>query len=276
MKICICVGTTLGIGGIQRVISLFANELAKRHEVTISSFDTPEKISNSSYKLDKNINFVEFPKSKIASNILYRIMGKILFKVVRNDKFLERIDFPKFMRKRLVTFFNQGEYDVVIGVAWLHSLWLAMVAPEIKARTIGWQHNSYDAYFCTPGRYAWKKDNLFRKYLSNLDEYVVLNEITKEKIDANFGIDSTVIYNPKSYISKEKSDMRNKVFLAAGRMVYAKGVDTLVEAFKIFAQKNSDWKLLLVGDGEELPTIKDKIKEYGLEKESLLLEKLVI
>lgn len=96
-----------------------------------------------------------------------------------------------------------------------------------------------------------------------------MNEITKEKIDANFGIDSTVIYNPKSYISKEKSDMRNKVFLAAGRMVYAKGVDTLVEAFKIFAQKNSDWKLLLVGDGEELPTIKDKIKEYGLEKSIL-------
>lgn len=266
MKICICVGTILDIGGIQRVISLFANELAKKHEVTISSFDTPEKISNSVYKLDKNINFVEFPKSKIASNILYRIMRKILFKVVRNDKFLERIDFPKFMRKRLVTFFNQGEYDVVIGVAWLHSLWLAMVAPEIKARTIGWQHNSYDAYFCTPGRYVWKKDNLFRKYLPNLDGYVVLNEITKEKIDANFGIDSTVIYNPKSYVSKEKSDMESKVFLAAGRMVYAKGFDTLVEAFRIFAQRNSDWKLLLVGDGEELSTIKNKIKKYGLEK----------
>lgn len=141
-----------------------------------------------------------------------------------------------------------------------------MVAPEIKARTIGWQHNSYDAYFCTPGRYAWKKDNLFRKYLPNLDEYVVLNEITKEKIDANFGIDSTVIYNPKSYVSKEKSDMESKVFLAAGRMVYAKEFDTLVEAFRIFAQRNSDWKLLLVGDGEELPTIKNKIKKYGLEK----------
>lgn len=135
MKICICVGTISGIGGIQRVITLFANELAKKHEVTISSYDTPEILSNSVYKLDKSINFVEFPKNKIASNILYRIVRKILFKVVRNDKFLERIDFPKFMRKRLVTFFNQGEYDVVIGVAWLHSLWLAMVAPEIKART---------------------------------------------------------------------------------------------------------------------------------------------
>ena len=60
--------------------------------------------------------------------------------------------------------------------------------------------------------------------------------------------------------------MESKVFLAAGRMIYAKGFDTLVEAFRIFAQRNSDWKLLLVGDGEELPTIKNKIKKYGLEK----------
>ncbi|MBX0283279.1 glycosyltransferase family 4 protein [Ligilactobacillus salivarius] len=269
MKICICVGTISGIGGIQRVITLFANELAKKHEVTISSYDTPEILSNSVYKLDKSINFVEFPKNKIASNILYRIVRKILSKIVRNDKYLEKIDFPKFMRKKLVTFFNQGDYDVVIGVAWYHSLLLAMVAPEIEAKTIGWQHNSYNAYFCTPKRYAWKKDGLFKKYLSNLDAYVVLNETAKEKVDANFGINSTVIYNPKSYVSKEKSDMKNKVFLAAGRMAYAKGFDTLIDAFRIFAQENSDWKLLLVGDGEELPAIKDKIKEYELEKRIL-------
>ena len=266
MKICICVGTILDIGGIQRVISLFANELAKKHEVTISSFDTPEKISNSVYKLDKNINFVEFPKSKIASNILYRIMRKILFKVVRNDKFLERIDFPKFMRKRLVDFANQGEYDAIIGVHWYHSLWLAMIAPEVKAETVGLQLSSFDAYFNTPGKYAWRKKVLFEKYISNLDHYVVLNERTKEKIDTNFGIDSSIIYNPRSYTSKEKSDMKNKVFLAAGRMVYVKAFDNLVEAFKIFAQKNPDWKLLLFGDGEDLPMIRDKIKKYGLEQ----------
>ena len=233
MKICICGETFSGIGGIQRVVALFANELSKKHEVTISSGDTPEKIANMVYKLDESINFVQFPWD-------------------------ER-----------VAFFNKGNYDVMIGVAWWHSLWLAMIAPELKAKTIGWQHNSFEAYFHTPGSYAWKHDELFKKYLSNLDAYVVLNEKTKEKIDTNFGVNSTVIYNPKSYVSKEKSDMRNKVFLAAGRMVYAKGFDTLVDAFRIFSQKNPDWKLLLVGDGQELPAIKDKIKEYGLEKRIL-------
>ena len=61
MKICICGETFSGIGGIQRVVALFANELSKKHEVTISSGDTPEKIANMVYKLDESINFVQFP-----------------------------------------------------------------------------------------------------------------------------------------------------------------------------------------------------------------------
>lgn len=263
MKICIWLGTISDIGGVQRLCTLLANELAKENEVTIASFDTPEKLANAVYKLDKRVKFVEFPKNKVSSNIFYRIMRRILFKLIRNDKYLERIDFPKFMRKRLVDFANQGEYDAIIGV---HSLWLAMIAPEVKAETVGWQLSSFDAYFNTPGKYAWRKKVLFEKYISNLDHYVVLNERTKEKIDTNFGIDSSIIYNPRSYTSKEKSDMKNKVFLAAGRMVYVKAFDNLVEAFKIFAQKNPDWKLLLFGDGEDLPMIRDKIKKYGLEQ----------
>lgn len=196
MKICIWLGTISDIGGVQRLCTLLANELAKENEVTIASFDTPEKLANAVYKLDKRVKFVEFPKNKVSSNIFYRIMRRILFKLIRNDKYLERIDFPKFMRKRLVDFANQGEYDAIIGVHWYHSLWLAMIAPEVKAETVGWQLSSFDAYFNTPGKYAWRKKVLFEKYISNLDHYVVLNERTKEKIDTNFGIDSSIIYNP--------------------------------------------------------------------------------
>lgn len=266
MKICIWLGTISDIGGVQRLCTLLANELAKENEVTIASFDTPEKLANVVYKLNKRVKFVEFPKNKASSNIFYRIMRRILFKLIRNDKYLEKIDFPKFMRKRLVDFANQGKYDAIIGAHWYHSLWLAMIAPEVKAKTIGWQLTDFNACFNIPGQYAWRKKVLFEEYISNLDHYVVLNERTKEKIDTNFGIDSSIIYNPRSYTSKEKSDMKNKVFLAAGRMVHVKAFDNLVEAFKIFAQENSDWKLLLVGDGEDLPMIRDKIKKYGLEQ----------
>lgn len=64
--------------------------------------------------------------------------------------------------------------------------------------------------------------------------------------------------------------MNNKVFLAAGRMIYVKAFDNLVDAFHIFSQKNSDWKLLLVGDGEDFNLIKNKICKYGLEQRILM------
>lgn len=53
MKICIWLGTISDIGGVQRLCTLLANELAKENEVTIASFDTPEKLANAVYKLDK-------------------------------------------------------------------------------------------------------------------------------------------------------------------------------------------------------------------------------
>ena len=73
MKICIWLGTISDIGGVQRLCTLLANELVKENEVTIASFDTPERLTNAVYKLDKIVKFVEFPKNKVASNIFIEL-----------------------------------------------------------------------------------------------------------------------------------------------------------------------------------------------------------
>lgn len=270
MKICLWLGTLSDIGGLQRLCILLANELSKEHDVYIASYDTPERLSKAVYQLDKEVKFVQLPKNALSSNIVYRIIRRILFMLIKNDRYLEKIDFPMFVRQKYVRFVNREGFEAIIGVHWYHSLWLAMIAPQVKAKTIGWQLSSFDAYFHTPGKYAWRKKVLFEKYISNLDYYVVLNRKTKEKVDASFDIESTIIYNPRSYVSNEKSDMKNKVFLAAGRMIYVKAFDNLVDAFHIFSQKNSDWKLLLVGDGEDFTLIKNKICKYGLEQRILM------
>lgn len=76
MKICIWLGTISDIGGVQRLCTLLANELAKENEVTIASFDTPEKLANVVYKLNKRVKFVEFPKNKASSNIFIELCGE--------------------------------------------------------------------------------------------------------------------------------------------------------------------------------------------------------
>ena len=58
----------------------------------------------------------------------------------------------------------------------------------------------------------------------------------------------------------------SKKFLAVGRFSRLhKGFDLLIEAFRIFAEQNSEWTLNIVGEGVEEPLYRQLIAEYHLE-----------
>lgn len=54
------------------------------------------------------------------------------------------------------------------------------------------------------------------------------------------------------------------VFLTVGRIEREKGVFDLLEAFRIFAQKNDGWQLHYVGSGQAEKKLWKKIDDYGL------------
>ncbi len=58
--------------------------------------------------------------------------------------------------------------------------------------------------------------------------------------------------------------------LSAGRFGKEKGYDMLVEVAKKVLPKFPDWQWHLYGDGPTLPWVRDKIAEYGLEKQLIL------
>lgn len=266
MKICFLTYNIFDLGGIQRVVSVIANELVERYEVDILCTNTEYQINRELYKLKNNIN-VDMNSSIVEKKILKKIVYKIL-KIINNktgilnnkrfNKILTEIYFPKTVQDNLIKYINSKKYDIVIGVAGELSLLLGSISSKINAKTIGWQHNSYDAYLNNKGRYFWNQDELFKKYIPNLDEYIVLTEYDKVKFKENMNIDCKVIYNPRSFTSKEKSSLKNKQFLSAGRFNYQKGFDLLIESFYEFSKYNKDWNLVIVGEGEE----KEKIKEY--------------
>ncbi len=129
---------------------------------------------------------------------------------------------------------------------------------------IGWQHNSFEAYFRNPGRYCWNWDNIFKKYVSKLNHCIVLNEDYSQKYKQYFNIDCDVIYNPRSFVSDNKSKCVNKRFIVCARLTMAKGIDILLKAFKIFAQNDDEWILDIVGDGEMRKELDGLIVELGL------------
>ena len=76
----------------------------------------------------------------------------------------------------------------------------------------------------------------------------------------------TVIYNPLTLSPGKVSDGTSKRFLAVGRFSKQhKGFDLLIEAFHLFAQRNKEWKLDIVGEGVEEALYRSLIQKYGLE-----------
>lgn len=264
-KIAILAGSVFTVGGEQRVITVIANELSLTYDVTIF---TADKILNdrSLYGLSENIQVVYY--NPFEPSIKNKICASVSWHFPRISRKLYWIAKEGWFSKRAINSLVQilkGKFDVAIAVSGDYSMLLGYASDELgKIKKIGWEHNSYEAYFETPKIYYYAKYRCFLESVKRLDKCIVLNEYIAKRYKERFNVDCDVIYNPRSFISDKKSNLQNFQFIAGGRFVYQKGFDLLIESFYQFSKVNSDWKLVLVGDGPERTMIEKKIEEYNL------------
>ncbi|GKX67812.1 glycosyltransferase [Inconstantimicrobium mannanitabidum] len=272
MKICFITSTVFNLGGVQRVASVIASKLSEEHDVSIVCLSDEFPVDRAIYNLDKRVK-VEIKTTLLSKKSFTRLIGRIGREINNKTNLLNKKDmvsltvnfyYPKQIQNRFIDYINSREFDIVVGVEGVYSILLGVISDKLKAKTIGWQHNSYDAYLKNPFRYYWHQDEIFNKYIPKLDKYIVLNEYDKEMFKKNNNIDCHVISNPRSFDSDIKSDVKSNNFFAAGRFEYQKGFDLLIEAFQIFSTKNSEWNLTIVGEGKEKDTINNLIMKYNL------------
>lgn len=274
MKICILVGSVATAGGLQKVTSIIANALCKNHEVTVLSQDSKEHLENSFNYLDPRIKYLRVPLNFGIRNLKRGIKAINLYtNLLNTDKnwpVLKYAYINKGVREWLINFCNKENFDWVIGAHGDYSLLVASISDDINAKTIGWQHNATKNLFYSKRNYYWHQDKMFKYYLPKLDYYIVLTPEDKIQVDKIFGLNSIVIPNPVPYTSKRKADMTNKIFIASGRFVKAKGFDLLIDAYKKFSIQNSDWKLIILGDGKLKGKIKRQIQKNHLQDKVIL------
>ena len=186
MKICIWTNSIFRLGGTKRVITVVVNELVENNDITIMTFDKPNMENRAMYGLDERVKIDYVNAGDYRDN--QKTPGKYARSVIRvlNNKTgcfntpgmvetLKNAFFPKHLQKRLTNYLNSKDYDVIIATAG-NALTLAYVADDLKAKTVGWQHNCYDTYVLQKGILFWKKEEILKKYLPKLNSYVVLNE----------------------------------------------------------------------------------------------------
>lgn len=276
-KICFLVDSIFSIGGVQRVTAVIAKELAKEYDVTIVTFDNADQKDTSLYNLHEasiKYRFFSYPKVSSAKKKICRIISGIYLKSQPNARWCSDIyahsSFPSELRDSLAAELQQGNYDVIIGVHAPLAARLASLRKQLpNTKLIGWLHNSYEALFGEKSHYyiGAKRRRHYIYQFRKLDNVVVLCQDDSNRFqqyDKQFI--PTVIYNPLTLKPGNRSQGNSKRFLTIGRFTpLHKGIDLLIEAFHIFAQKNHDWQLDIVGGGEQKETFLKIINRYQLE-----------
>jgi len=271
-RICFLTDSIFSFGGVQRVTAVIAKELAKDYDVTIVTKDKPEQKDTTLYELDKaNIHyrFFSFPEVSRwkyyfckAYSYLYR---RHLPQTRLTSDLYAYSSFPHEQRKALYKILEEGHYDIIIGVHAPLAVRLATCRSHLQGtRLIGWIHNSYQALFGEGSLYIGPELCLhYELQLAKLDKTVVLSYDDAQK----YHIPTEVIYNPLTLVPGSPSEGTSKKFLTVGRFSRLhKGIDLLIEAFRIFAQDNQEWTLDIVGEGVEEPLYHQLIEKYHLQE----------
>ena len=275
-KICFVVDSIFSIGGVQRVTAVIAKELAKDYDVSIVTFDKPEQQNTSLYQLNEaNINyrFFAYPQVGRLKTFFCKAYSGLYLKLQPKAKWCSDLyahsSYPKELRHALLAELRQGDYDVIIGV---HAPLAARLATLMKdlpnTKLIGWLHNSFEALFGKDSHYyigAKRRRHYFYQF-RKLDDLVVLCQDDANRFnECDKQFMPTVIYNPLTLKQGEAARGTSKRFLTIGRFTpMHKGIDLLIEAFKLFAQQNKEWHLDIVGEGREEKAFREQIAKYQL------------
>ena len=134
------------------MLAEIAKALSGKHEVTILTTDTCTDLSMYGYA-ESTVRFDSFSYS--ASSFIERLLCKgysFLYKhglphTRLTSEWYAASFFPSSYKRTLARKINARQCDVVIGVHAFMALHLSAVKSRIRTKTVGWLHNSYEAFF---------------------------------------------------------------------------------------------------------------------------------
>ena len=227
------------VGGTERVATVIINELAKRdYNVHILSLHgDPDKVF---FPLEPNVNITSLYIDDMKG------VGKILHSQRRIRQFVKRNNIDTF-----VTVESNMAIHSVSSLAFT------------GVRHVVWEHFNFRVSLGLASR------SLARQLvLCFADRIVTLTARDKQFWqEGAWYRNAQLVHIPNPMFLEEQQVNENpsKTVISVGRHTFQKGFDLLVEAWDgLPAELRKEWKLLIIGDGEDKPLVEKKIAELGL------------
>lgn len=109
--------------------------------------------------------------------------------------------------------------------------------------------------------------NSFKNNYRNIDYFTLLTPGLADEVGEMMRQTATkTVFIPNfidSYPEKPYFAAREKTVLAAGRLNYVKRFDKLIKTFALVHEKQPEWRLKIIGEGEERAALERLIRELG-------------
>lgn len=242
MKIAYVIECMYNSGGMERVLSVCANNLC--HELDVSIITLFQKGMTYYFPLDEKIHCYDLGLDDVANRDL--------------------------LKERMLDFLMSHHYDFVVSLGgidmyYLHSmndgskklLWLHFAIDIAKTTWLG--HNPSLLKRIKGWLVTWKRIYHAKQY----SKIIVLSK-TDLKAWEKYTQNAILIYNPITIDSPILSDNNTKKVLSVGRLDYEKGFDYLIDAWEIVNKKHPDWFLDIYGEGPLRKQLQDHIDSLDL------------
>lgn len=259
MKLIYTIAATYNSGGMERVLANKANWLV-RNGYEISILTTDQKGRSSFFDFDPRIRFYDLGINYEENNGM-SFLNKLIhypFKQWKHKKALKKL-------------LRELKADVVVSMFCNDASILPMIKDgSRKVLEIHFSRFKRQQY----GRKGiWKIADEIRsindlKVVSRFDRFVVLTEEDKGYWGDLDNIQ--VIPNARTFVLERPAELKEKRVIAVGRYCYQKALDRLIDAWDIVCRSVDDWKLHLVGDGEDRVGLQTQIDRLGLSDKVVL------
>ena len=254
MKLVYCIAGTRHSGGMERVLTNKANYWVNHgHEVLIVTTDQCGEAPY--FTLDSRVRCVDLAINYEENN------GKGIWNKLIKYPFKQYLH-----RKRLAEILRAENPDCTISMFCNDASFLYRIKEGgRKFLEVHFSRNKRMQY----GRSGiWKWADKFRSHLDkkcirHYEKFVVLTE----EDSALWGISDNIVVIPNAsgIHVDEAASLDAKNVLAIGRLTYQKGFDRLIAAWSMVHDKHPEWRLTIVGDGEEKKNLLHQIKLLGME-----------
>ncbi|HFU3800795.1 TPA: glycosyltransferase family 4 protein [Streptococcus suis] len=247
-KILMYVNSLSFYGGIERVIVNLSNALSKDYQITILVKDSPESV----YALNENI-LIDSIDEKLTLDM--------------NSKLNRVVNVPYNMMRSIVSlrrYLNSNDFDYIYTAFPTNTLEVYLASKKYRDKIVASEHASYYAY-----NSIYKK---IKEYLYPKLTYISVPTKMDTEIYTKLGYNAVYIPHLTTYDRPKKNLLLQKNIINVGRLTSDKQQRILLEIWQMVNNRlpNNDWKLQIIGSGEEEENLKDFISDNIIKNVELI------